>query len=208
MLKKESIEDIARSIPFIDLRHAVETFKEQNNLFEIENALDKYFYSNLIAFTQRIPQEGTLFRTFLEHEIDFLNMKTILRLKREGFRPEEIRTYLFFSGARLKKDTLTAMTNMADVHDIIKAFSKHGYERALGNTEKQNSTVMDVEIQLNHYLLDRAALLLHQNPLSIDVILGYMFAKEIEIRNLKTIIKGKQLGVDDAFISKELVFAK
>ena len=208
LLKKESVEDIAKSIPSIDLRHAVETFKQQNNLFEIENTLDKHFYSNLIEFTQRIPREGTLFRTFLEHEVDILNMKTILRLKREGFRPEEIQAYLFFSGARLKKEILIAMTNMADVQDIIDSFLRHGYGRALANAEKQNSTVMDVEIQLNHYLLDRAALLLHQNPLSIDVILGYMFAKEIEIRNLKTIIKGKQLGVDDAFITKELVFAK
>ena len=66
-------------------------------------------------------------------------------------------------------------------------------------------THLSVILHLNHYLLDRAALLLHQNPLSIDVILGYMFAKEVEIRNLKTLIKGRQLGLDEDFINRELI---
>jgi len=32
-----------------------------------------------------------------------------------------------------------------------------------------------------------------------------MFAKELEIRNLSTIIKAKQLGLDEAFIESRIV---
>jgi len=55
-------------------------------------------------------------------------------------------------------------------------------------------------------LLKQSILLLHQHPLSVDVILGYMFAKDIEVRNLKIIVKGKQLGLSEEFIESQLVF--
>lgn len=216
LFKKENVEEIAKSIPFVDLKEAVARFKEQHSLFDIENALDRYYYSEILEFSKHIPEQGNLFRTFLEHEIDVLNIKTILRLKREHFDSREIEKYLFFSGARIKKHALLAMTRMADANEVVAALKKAGYGSSLGSRtgagsdagSQDDGMLMDLELQLNHHLLDRAALLLHQNPLSIDVILGFMFAKEIEIRNLKTIIKGKQLGLDEAFMARELVYAK
>ena len=65
---------------------------------------------------------------------------------------------------------------------------------------------MDLEINFFKYLLEKSILMLHQNPLSIDVILGYMFAKEIEVRNLKILIKGKQLNLKEEFIENQLVY--
>lgn len=208
LLKKESVEDIAKAIRFIDLSHAVKVFKESKNLFEIENKLDRYYYETLLTFTKKIPGQGSLFKEFLENEIDILNIKTILRLKREGMPAKEIERYVFFSGARLKKQALLKLAHLPDVAAVIASLKKYGYAKLLDEGEerlKKEKSLIDIEIQLNHYLLDRAGLLLHQNPLSIDVILGYMFAKEVEIRNLKTLIKGKQLGLDEDFISKELV---
>lgn len=58
---------------------------------------------------------------------------------------------------------------------------------------------------LYKYLLEKSILLQHQHPLSIDIILGYMFAKEIETRNLRVIAKGKQLGLSNEFIESQLV---
>lgn len=213
LFRKESIEEIAKSIPFVDLKEAVAKYKEQHSLFDIENALDRHYYSEILEFSKHIPKQGNLFRTFLEHEIDVLNIKTILRLKREQFDSKEIEKYLFFSGARIKKHALLALARMADANEAVAALKKMGYgnapeSRSADNNSKEGGAIMDFELQLNHHLLDRAALLLHQNPLSIDVILGFMFAKEIEIRNLKTIIKGKQLGLDEAFMARELVYAK
>lgn len=208
LLKKESIEDMVKAIRFTDLSNAVKAFKENNNLFEIENKLDRYYYETLLTFTKKIPGQGSLFKEFLENEIDILNIKTILRLKREGMPAKEVERYLFFSGARLKKQALLKLTHLPDVGTVITNLKKYGYAKLLDEGEerlKKEKSLIDIEIQLNHYLLDRAGLLLHQNPLSIDVILGYMFAKEVEIRNLKTLIKGKQLGLDEDFISKELV---
>src|SRR3989344_8045105 len=50
------------------------------NLFEIENALDRHYYEEIIEFTSKIPHQGKLFKEFLKYEIDAMNIKTILRL--------------------------------------------------------------------------------------------------------------------------------
>ena len=63
-----------------------------------------------------------------------------------------------------------------------------------------------LETELYKHLLKQSILLLHQHLLSVDVILGYMFAKDIEVRNLRIIIKGKQLGLSEQFMESQLIY--
>jgi V/A-type H+-transporting ATPase subunit C len=70
---------------------------------------------------------------------------------------------------------------------------------------EQKKNIIELEILLNKFFLDSAALLSHQHPLSIYIILGYMISKDNEHRILNIIIKGKQLNVDENFIREQLV---
>src|SRR3989344_7956844 len=81
LINKLSVEDIAKSIPFIDLREGLRYYREHNSLFEIENELNRYYYNEMLQFSERIASQGRLFKEFLKHEIDILNITTILRLK-------------------------------------------------------------------------------------------------------------------------------
>jgi len=71
---------------------------------------------------------------------------------------------------------------------------------------KKTNSLISLEIDLYKHLLRRSILFMHQHPLSIDVILGYMFAKDIEVRNLKLLIKGKQLGLSEQFMESQLIY--
>lgn len=202
-----SVEEVIKRLKIEQLENAYEKFKETRNLFWLENALDQYYYSGLAEFLKTVPKEGELFVKFLKNEIDALNIKTLLRLKREKFDRKEIMNYLFFSGNKLNPNKLNKLAGMS-MDEIISELENIGYAKimkeAIDNFEKEH-TLIDIEFALNEHLLKGSILLLHQNPLSIDVILGYMFAKEIEIKNLKTIIKGKQLGLDERFIEHSLI---
>lgn len=207
LIKKESVEDIAKSLKFINFGHlakAIPMYKEKKNLFEIENALDHDYYSYLIKFSERLPVQGRFFRDFVENEIDILNIKVLLRLKKSGADRKEIEKQLFYPGARLGSPMLKRLSGAEDTDAMLKMLQNAGYGKMMKDVEKKESLI-DIELKLNRYLLDRAILLLHQHPLSVDVIVGYMFAKEIEIKNLKTIIKGKQLGMNEDFIESEIV---
>lgn len=211
MLKKETIEDVLRNIPFFHfkkIKPAFEKFKEKNLLVDIENALDKYYYEYLMVFTEMLPKEGKLFKEFLEAEIEVINILMIIRLKREGVNNEDIKNYLILTEDKVKDNKFLRLLNIENIESFPEKISNRELAKILAEgikKYKDTKTLTYVESALYKYLLRKSILLLHQHPLSIDVILGYMFAKEIEVKNLKTLVKGKQLGLSEEFIESELV---
>jgi len=214
LMKKESIEEMVKSlrigIDTADLNDALRSFREKNSLFEIENLLDRHYYNDVLDFVEGIPEEGKLFADFLRYEIDILNIKTMLRLKNEKISGKDIQKHILYSGKFLDKAALNLLVHTEDLNEFISRIKRMGYKKAFGDERKEKESREDIaetETMLYRYLLGKAILLLHQNPLSVDIILGYMFAKEIEVRNLKVLLKGKQLGVEEDFMAKQLVIA-
>ena len=210
LLKTDSIEETLRSLEIIDFRYlerAYLEFKEKNTLAPIENALDIFYYDEILDFAKRLPKEGTLFKEFLIKEIEVRNLLAILRLKKEKMPKAEIKRYLFFAGKK-EEEMFEKLLNTGDFNEIAVKLEKRDYgsivKKGIESFVKNNSLI-EMEIGLYKYLLNKSILMLHQNILSVDVILGYMFAKEIEIRNLKILIKGKQLGLDEEFVESQLV---
>lgn len=211
LLKKESIEEILKNNKVVDFNlfsNGLKDLKEKNNLIAIENTFDKFYYTHLMQFSKILPKEGALFRNFLLKEVEVLNMLTLLRLKKAKFGKETVKDFIIQSGS-LSDSKITALANLDDLGEISRALEKTEYRNAVAKgieeLKKNNSLIM-LEAELYKLLLRQSILLLHQHPLSVDVILGYMFAKDIEVRNLKIIVKGKQLGLSEEFMESQLVF--
>lgn len=211
LLKKESIEEILKNNKMVDfafLRDGLRELNEKNSLLGIENAFDKYYYAHLIEFSKILPKEGALFRNFLQKEVEILNILILLRLKKAKLGKEIIKEYIV-PGSKLSESKIMALASFDDLEELSRVLEKTEYKDiiAKGIEEfKKNGSLITLETELYKHLLKQSILLLHQNPLTIDVILGYMFAKDIEIRNLKIIVKGKQLGLSEQFIESQLVF--
>ncbi|MBI2651561.1 ATP synthase A1 subunit C [Candidatus Woesearchaeota archaeon] len=217
LTRKESIEKVlADSIlkdneitSFELLKDGLRELNEKNTLAGIENTLDRYYYEHLLDFSARLPKQGALFKDFLLNEIYILNLLTLFRMKRSNVDKKIIKSFLILSGDNLKDSKISSLAEIDNINELQKALEKTPYAEiiAKGIGEfKKNGSLMSLEIELYKYLLKKSILLLHQHPLTIDVILGYMFAKDIEVRNLKILVKGKQLGLSNDFIESQLVF--
>ena len=212
LLKKESIEQIIRNVKIADIslfKDALKDFNDKKNLTSIENALDKHYYTHLIQFSNMLPKEGMLFRQFLFEEVEILNLLTLARLKKAKFEKQIIKNFMIPTGNKSIDSKIMNLAEIDNLDQISKALERTEYKSfvAKGMEEfKKNNSLITLEIELYRHLLKESALFVHQHPLSVDVILGYMFAKDIEIRNLKIIIKGKQLGLKEDFIEGQLIF--
>lgn len=211
LIEKKSIEEVLENNKIVDislLEDGIKELKKKNTLVGIENSLDKYYYSNLIEFSRILPKQGVLFRDFLLKEVETLNILTLFRLRKIKFDKDIVNKFII----PFDKATDLKMTDLAGVEDLellARALEGKGYKNVLRNgieELKKNGSLITLETDLYKHLLKQSMLLLHQHLLSVDVILGYMFAKDIEIRNLKIIIKGKQLGLNEKFIEDQLVF--
>ncbi len=212
LLKRESVVEILKNnkiMGFSLFKNALKAFNEKRSLVEIENILDQFYYSNLIKFSSALPKEGALFRDFLLKEVEILNLLTLLRLKKAQFKKEVIKNFLILSGDKAEDAKIMQFAATDDLEQLSKAFQRTEYRNTISKGieyfKKTNSLIM-LEIELYKHLLKRSILFMHQHPLSIDVILGYMFAKDIEVRNLKLLVKGKQLGLSEQFIESQLIY--
>jgi len=212
LLKKESIEDILKSNEIVDFslfKESLKELSEKKNLISIENIFDKYYYAHLMQFSQALPREGKLFRNFLHKEVEILDIMTLLRLKKAKFDKQLIKDFIIPSGNKLKDSKLMKLAEVDDLEEFPKTLENADYKNMLSNgieEFKKSNSLIALENELYKYLLQQTTLFMHQHPLTIDTILGYMFAKDIEVRNLKIIVKGKQLGLSDEFIERQLVF--
>lgn len=211
LLKMNSIEEILKGNSLVDfslLKSGLKDLNEKKNLIGIENALDRHYYTHLIRFSDRLPEEGDLFRNFLLKEVEILNILTLLRLKKAKFDKNVIKDFIIPYGNKAKDSKMIDMADVDDLNELSKSLAKTEYGHIItkGIEEfKKNNSLIALETELYKYLLRQSILFMHQHPLSVDVILGYMFAKDIEARNLKIIVKGKQLGLKEDFIESQLI---
>ncbi len=209
LAKKESVEDILKAIGFIDYGYfadALDSFRDTKSLSEIETALDRFFYSAMDAFSRRLPGAGRHFREFLEGELETATIMSILRLKRANMAAKDIERFIV--APIPEKSLLRRMIDSPTALDAAKLLEQSRLKAVVGNGVKEfvdNGSLIMLELDLSRRVLKRSALLSHQHPLTIDVILGYMFAKELEVRNLRLMLKAKQLGIGEDFVSQQLI---
>ncbi len=178
------------------------------SLVEIENQLDQYYYESLLKLADRIPEQASLFRQFLNTEIEKTNLLTLLRLKREEVPDDVIEDLLVTEEEQFRKPLVKELLKYETVDDVLEALKESRFSEVLEDAieeYEETGSFLEIERSLQRRALRKAILLVHQNLLSVQTILGYMFAKEVEVKNLRTIIKGKKLGVDEDFLERELI---
>ncbi len=172
--------------------------KLEGSLGEIETALDHTLYRSLLSFAERLPKQGALFRRFIEEMVETRDLLTLFRLRREGFKQETIRRHLFTESVLLKRllsakddEALAALLTPSPFREIAPLVSE--------------ASLIPLEIALMKRLYRRALLFERQNPLSVYVILSFLFAKETEVDNLRKIIKAKHLNIPVEVVAEQLV---
>lgn len=210
LLDLESVQKVLKEIPLLPpkkIKELSEEFAKTGSLQSIEYALDAQYYDYVLAFCKNLPKQGKLFRDFLLYELDALNIKLLLRLKKEKLSADKVMASLYAEGYVLKRSTLQKLAELP-----LDKMVQYLETTALGKLVKKHSKALQegksfiaFEIDLDKYLLEKSTQLMHQRMLSVDTILGFMFAKLIEIKNLKVLLKGKQLNMKEEQLAQHLV---
>ncbi len=214
LVKLDSAEDLLRNkltsklVSFDYLRSHLEEFGKSKNIAMLESALDKFYFNSLLNFVARLSSQGILFREFITTEIEILNIMTLLRLKREGISKAEVQKFLIIGADKRQQRKVHDLLNANSVDAVIEKLKKLGYSQTIksGLEEyKKSGSLTSIEMDFKRYLLRKTLLFEHKNPLSVDTILSFMFAKDMEIRNLQLLIKCKQFNMPENFIREQLV---
>lgn len=205
----EAIDHLSGTIYHEPLQEALEEYEEEAVLVPLENAIDREFYTRLLADidTDNPPRTGpmAMYVEFLQAEVDFLNIRNALRIARSGadIPPD---AFAIDGGQLFTRDDLVRL--VGDLDALVTEIRESSYGDELGGALDDLETangLIDFERALDGILLTYTGRLANVYPVSITSILSYILAKEREVENIRAIARGKEAGLPADEIEQELV---
>ncbi|MCZ7357227.1 MAG: V-type ATP synthase subunit C [Candidatus Methanoperedens sp.] len=200
LVKIGTVEGIIAALAGTPYYSALEGYK--GDLSEIENALDKNYYSRRTAAAQETGNK--LFFKFLRTEIDLKNLKMLFRMKRAGMEREQIIKLLIPGGLELKDADLGRLASLS-LPEFVRALEEYSYWNAIADIIGDLTSLINIETRLEKYGLVYASRISYYYPLSILPILDYILSKKIEVDNLRIIVRGKETKLPEEIIKAHLV---
>ncbi|GKZ14976.1 V-type ATP synthase subunit C [Haladaptatus sp. T7] len=188
------------------LEAAYEDYESTGLLIPLENAVDLAYYDRLMdGLSETANRANRLYIEFLQAEIDFRNIRNVLRISRSGADIDPSEYYI--SGGRIfSANELSQLVGNAD--DLIAKVRDSTYgdelDEALDELERADSLI-GFEHALDIALLEYSDHLSHVYPLSVCPVLAYVLAKQREVDNIRAIARGREAGLSEDRIEEELV---
>ena len=184
----------------------IAAYKEQGNLAPIEDFLDKHHYERLLKSIDPSTRPTRLFQEFIRKEIDITNIETILKLKMEGVRGEEVMKYFISGGKDIDKKLATQLANAETVSAAINDLAQLDfYDDIKEALDADANSLRDIVAGMKKYKMKMVKSFSHLYPLSIIPIIDYMIHKENEVNNIRIIARGIESGLDKDTINGLLV---
>lgn len=203
---EQLLEFLKESEYFSVLSEALREYEERG-LIALLSALDRHYYTSLWREVLRVKAQRSILMSLVGCEIDVVNLKLILRLKREGVKPEEIDRYLIRPSHMLTEGMLRAMVVAEDIRSAVDAVSRTPYGKILLEVLPQ---IEAQELSAAERALDEIQLKVFRwlaltQLFSIAPVLSYIRLKENEMRNLRAIIRLKADKVEPQKIKGTMV---
>jgi V/A-type H+-transporting ATPase subunit C len=205
---EEAVELLGGTMFADELEAALDDYEESGLLVPLENAADRAFYETLLAGLPDTVESDSpvgLYLEFLRAEIDFRNLRNVLRIARSGAEIDPGEYYI--EGGRLfdAGEVRKVAGNTDQLLEFVRE-SAYGDDLADALDElAEADSLIEFEHALDAALLEYADTLSNRYPLSVCPVLSYVLAKEREVDNVRAVARGREAGLAPEEIESELV---
>jgi V/A-type H+-transporting ATPase subunit C len=208
LIKAEDIESVLQILsiwkfPFArELSRALPEFEQTSRLFILEHALEEVFFAEVGQIIPGLSDSEKALGRLLMNLKDLFNLRSALRLREEKIAPEQAPHYFLGKGARVNQSLFLLILNQ-DTSDAACTLAAS----ALGLAEKPKDEIT-LERILEHRFLEIGIKSFLGDPLGFDILIGFLWLKISEIRNIRLIVKGKLASIRMDRLENELINAK
>jgi len=183
-------------------------FSETRDLVVLEYALDKFYYNHALDAVAGDSYDEGIIRGIVRTEIDVTNIKNVLRIIRDKVELEDPQYYFISGGKELDVDKLSALSKTRTMDGVTKqlAGTSYAFLAQLPDQYITAEKISPFEKELDKFLLQKALSLFSGDPLSLALVIGYLWAKLNEITNIRIIAMCKSEYVPEKEVMEELVF--
>lgn len=208
LTRLESMQDVVdalRGTPFHRVLVEHTEGKQVANLIEVENALDRAYYAELLTAIPDSGRANKAFISWIRNEIDVLNLKTLFRLR--FARVTDWEPYFLPGGVDVTRDSAARIVRGTDEEVIAEVGTLDVDASVVEATRRSiaSGNLSAVATSLDKELVRDAQDFSHRAPLSVLPVVDFILRKKIEADNLRAIAYGKQTGLPAATIEELLI---
>ena len=141
-------------------------------------------------------------------QTDTINLLTVFRLQKADIEEADVERFFLPGGLNVSRELFMQMASLSDVDEVIDRLKRTPYgpqlERVVIDYIEENS-ISVFERALEDFVMRRALAAGRGDPLGVGILIGYLWAKQNEITNLRIIVKGKAVGMPADRMRKELI---
>jgi len=192
----------------VPLRSGLAAYGEGGNLASLELALDRYYFVWAASRLSGRRANTVLARRILGLQADSVNLLTAFRLLKSDIGDMDPKIFYLPGGEYVDEALFDSMTAMSDVDEILDALKKTPYARQLEAVVThyiEEGSLSVFERALEDYVMRKALDAGHGDPLGVGITIGYLWAKQNEVTNLRIIVKGTSVGMPADRMRKELI---
>ena len=182
---------------------AYKTFEETKDPEKIEFFIDKRYFEKVLEISKKL--ELDLVEEYFRAMIDFVNIRTFIRCKRQGQDISVLKEALI-QGGYIDIDDISSYF-YKEIQDLVDAYknSKIGKSLFLGlKGYNETGRLLLFEKYMENYLTNLLKERVKRMPYGPEIIFAYVHAKEIEIKNLRIALVGRANGLSPDFIKERL----
>jgi V/A-type H+/Na+-transporting ATPase subunit C len=212
ILEVSTLESLLSSIHGTQFAHALglgyQQYEMEQKSFLLELVLDFDYYRKLLLALGKlntVDKHNT--GELLGIQCDVLNLLWIMRFKEHyGFSPEQISQYIIPHARRVRASSALKIAGESDVIGTIIGLKISPYDEIVKSATKINeSMILGVELALLRYLRYMCSTAFVKYPLQAAPLMAFFILKEMEIKDIITILNGKQLGLSQERIKSHLI---
>jgi len=192
----------------VPLRENIAEYTETGNLAALELSLDRYYFGWAAARLGGRRENVKLARRILGLQADSVNLLTVFRLLKSDIGDVEPKSFFLPGGVYINEALFLALAGMSDVDEVLDGLKKTPYGRQLEAviaSYVEEGSLSVFERALEDYVMRKALDAGRGDPLGVGITIGYLWAKQNEITNLRIIVKCTAVGMPADRMRKELI---
>lgn len=206
----------------IDLKHAVETeyyrdlhllmkeciekviqdFELNKDPQRIDTIIDKYQFMHIKELENKLNHDGIT--KYIAMQVDLINIKTLLRVKKQE-KNKDFLSSVLIPGGKIDNEKLIMLLNDATENIWSKlSYTDYGSIIKEGIAEySENKSVSSFEKLVDNYIMNymKDSKFITSGAMPV---LAYIYAKENEIKQIRTIMVGKLNSISEEVIRERL----
>lgn len=192
------VEDYAR-LPYglnLLVPQCFSIWEQSRDVLEVERLLDKRMFEVMLEQAKILGMQGLI--DWVKARTDGENIRTLARLKRFGFESARILPFLHEGGVIAPELLAALVSEPLDGWARVLNFSEYGKLLSRAEFSKDFSELIpSLEKTLDDHYLDKLSIYLYRQNAPENIVF-YLWAKEMEIKNVRMILVSKSGNSDNA----------